>query len=49
LVAWFTLATLVVTFIPAPFSIQEPKAREERVVPRQSAPHNGAGMNGGPL
>lgn len=49
LVAWFTLATLVVTFIPVPFSIQEPKAREERVVPRQSAPHNGAGMNGGPL
>jgi membrane-associated protease RseP (regulator of RpoE activity) len=49
LMAWLTLAILVLTFIPTPFSIEEPKAREERLLPREPTPRHGAGMNGGPL
>jgi membrane-associated protease RseP (regulator of RpoE activity) len=30
LVGWFLLATLAVTFMPVPFSVQEPDEREER-------------------
>jgi hypothetical protein len=30
---WFLLATLAVTFIPVPFSFQEPDSREERRKP----------------
>jgi membrane-associated protease RseP (regulator of RpoE activity) len=46
--AWLTLAILALTFIPVPFSIQEPKARQERVLPREPAPPHGASVNGGP-
>lgn len=45
LLGWLVLAVLAVTFTPAPFSIQQPKAREERLVPQTPA---GASINGGP-
>lgn len=48
-IAWLTLAILAVTFIPAPFSVQEPKAREERVVPTPRTPPVEARIKGGPL
>jgi len=48
LVAWLTLAILALTFIPAPFSIQEPKTGAERALPGERAPLHGAGKNGGP-
>ncbi|MGH7828837.1 MAG: site-2 protease family protein, partial [Candidatus Binatia bacterium] len=49
LAAWLTLAVLVLTFIPVPFSIQESDVSDERVLPREPSPRHGSGMNGGPL
>ncbi len=49
LIAWLTLAILAVTFIPVPFSIQEPKVREERIMPKAVAVPLEATVNGGPL
>jgi membrane-associated protease RseP (regulator of RpoE activity) len=46
--AWLTLAIFAVTFIPVPFSIQEPKTREERLIPTPATPAVEAGINGGP-
>jgi membrane-associated protease RseP (regulator of RpoE activity) len=49
IVAWLTLAILALTFIPVPFSIQEPKVRQERFMPKPSTPPIDARVNGGPL
>ena len=49
IMAWVTLAILVVTFIPAPFSIQEPKVREERLMPKPTNTPLEERTNGGPL
>ena len=49
LIAWLTLIILVVTFIPVPFSIQESKVEQERLLPKPAAPPKGAKMNGGGL
>ncbi len=35
---WFMLAILAVTFIPAPFSIEEPKVYDERPIPKPKSP-----------
>lgn len=48
-IGWFMLAILAVTFIPVPFSVPEPKAREERLIPKQAFPLPEASVNGGPL
>lgn len=48
IVAWLTLAILALTFIPVPFSIQEPKVREERFMPKPATPPIDARVNGGP-
>lgn len=37
-VGWFLLATLAVTFIPVPFSVQEPEVHEERYLPESTDP-----------
>jgi membrane-associated protease RseP (regulator of RpoE activity) len=49
LIAWLTLVILVVTFIPVPFSIQEPKVEQERLLPQPAAPPQGTKMNGAAL
>lgn len=49
IVAWLTLAILALTFIPAPFSIQEPKVRQERFIPKPATPSIEAKVNGGPI
>ena len=46
-VAWLTLAIMAVTFIPVPFSVQEPKAPEERLMPTPATPPVEARVNGG--
>lgn len=47
---WLMLAILAVTFIPTPFSIQEPRVRQERSQPKPAAaPLAEAGVHGGPL
>jgi membrane-associated protease RseP (regulator of RpoE activity) len=38
IVGWFILATLAVTFIPAPFSLPEPEPQEERLRPEPAEP-----------
>ena len=38
LVGWFVLVVLVLTFIPAPFSIHQPKPRQERLTPKPPRP-----------
>ena len=48
MVAWLTLATLALTFIPVPFSVQEPVARDQPLHPPEAPPHPGARTNGGP-
>ncbi len=49
IVGWLTLAILAVTFIPTPFSIQEPKVREERLMPKPTNTPLEERANGGPL
>ncbi len=47
---WLMLAILAVTFIPIPFSIQEPSVRQERFQPRPAtAPLVEARIHGGPV
>ena len=47
---WLMLAILAVTFIPIPFSIQEPSVRQERFQPRPAtAPLVEARIPGGPV
>jgi membrane-associated protease RseP (regulator of RpoE activity) len=47
---WVMLAILAVTFIPVPFSIQEPSVRQERLEPKPAAqPLVEARDHGGPL
>ncbi|MFQ5539309.1 MAG: site-2 protease family protein [Candidatus Binatia bacterium] len=38
MIGWFVLLVLVVTFIPAPFSIHEPKPLQERLAPKPPRP-----------
>jgi membrane-associated protease RseP (regulator of RpoE activity) len=38
MIGWFVLLVLVVTFIPAPFSIQQPKPHQERLTPKPPRP-----------
>lgn len=47
--AWLVLFLLVVTFIPAPFSFQEPEFRREQLMPKPHSPPIGASVNGGPI
>jgi len=47
---WVMLAILTVTFIPVPFSVQEPSLRQERLRPEPAAsPLVEARLHGGPL
>ena len=45
-IAWMTLAVMAVTFIPVPFSIQEPKVPVERLIPKPATPPVEARANG---
>ncbi len=48
--AWVMLAILAVTFIPVPFSVQEPSVRRERLQPEPAvSPLVEARLHGGPL
>jgi len=48
LIAWLTLAILALTFIPVPFSLQEPKVQKESLMPKPTALPVEARVNGVP-
>jgi membrane-associated protease RseP (regulator of RpoE activity) len=48
-IGWLTLAILAITFIPVPFSFQEPKQLEQRLIPTPPTPPIEAAINGGPV